>query len=316
MNAKVTAHVHFQALKRMCNVMQPRLRQNVRQSGTMANNLSESSFSSIAAAVPPDVETVITTTAASSDSSNENAVINHPPRTILILKRIPKGARPAAANLLSKLLREVLQHPLSSSNWIKLLGCSAACLAKPIRGGKSRNLTTQVVKQVRQFEMNEDNSSDLPSTHPPRGCRLRPAESVDATIAAMASSKLEDGDIKGAVRALCSDDKLAVSGMSSFSELGRLHPFAPVDRRPVPTTDTPPLQVLPSSIRSTIQSFQNGSAADPDGLRPQHLKDLLLGSADDNPLRVAVTDFVNFILRGNVPTTVSETLRYQPTGDH
>ena len=39
-----------------------------------------------------------------------------------ILKRIPKGARSAAANLLSKLIRDVLQHPLSTSSWSKLLG--------------------------------------------------------------------------------------------------------------------------------------------------------------------------------------------------
>ena len=38
------------------------------------------------------------------------------------------------------------------------------------------------------------------------------------------------------------------------------------------------------------------------------MKNLLLGSAEDNPLLVAVTDFVNFILRGNVPTTVRGTL--------
>jgi len=67
-----------------------------------------------------------------------------------ILKRIPKGARPTATNLLSKLIRDVLQHPLSTSSWSKLLGFPSACLAKPLRGGKSRNLTTQTVKQIEQ----------------------------------------------------------------------------------------------------------------------------------------------------------------------
>ena len=47
----------------------------------------------------------------------------------------------------------------------------------------------------------------------------------------MASVKLEDGDVKGAVRLLCSDDRLAVSDESTFDELRRLHPATPPDRR-------------------------------------------------------------------------------------
>jgi hypothetical protein len=41
--------------------------------------------------------------------------IDYPRCNKSILKRIPKGARPAAANLLSKLIRDVLQHPLSKA---------------------------------------------------------------------------------------------------------------------------------------------------------------------------------------------------------
>jgi len=57
---------------------------------------------------------------------------------------IPKGA--AATNLLSKLIRDVLRQPLSTSRWSYLHGFSSAWLAKPLRGGKSRILTTQIVK--------------------------------------------------------------------------------------------------------------------------------------------------------------------------
>ena len=45
------------------------------------------------------------------------------------------------------------------------------------------------------------------------------------------------------------------------------------------------------------------SAAGPDGLRPQHLKDLLLGCADDSPLLEAITDLINLLLAGKVPTS-------------
>ena len=89
--------------------------------------------------------------ASPASSAAQTDVITHPQMNSQILKRIPKGARPAAANLLQKLIRDVLLHPSSSSHWTKLLGFSSNCLAKPSRGGKSRNLTTQIVKQISEI---------------------------------------------------------------------------------------------------------------------------------------------------------------------
>ena len=37
-------------------------------------------------------------------------------------------------------------------------GFPSACLAKPSRGGKSRNLTTQLINQVQQYEVGVDKS--------------------------------------------------------------------------------------------------------------------------------------------------------------
>ena len=243
-------------------------------------------------------------------SASSATAIGHPLcNNSSLLKRIPKGARPAAANLLLKLNRDVLQHPLLTSSWSKLLGFSSACLAKPSRGGKSRNLTTQIVKQIFQYEHGVvESPSELPGFRPTR-C-TKPAKAYDEIIARTASVKLEDGDFKGAVRLLCSNDRLAVPDESTFDELRRLHPAAPPDRRPVPTAITPSLQVSPSAVRAAIRSFPNGSAAGPDGLRPQHLKDLLIGTSDDNDsqLLVAVTDLTNLLLEGKIPSSVRVSL--------
>ena len=144
-----------------------------------------------------------------------------------ILKRIPKGARSAAANLLSKLIRDVLQHPLSTPSGSKLLGFPSACLAKPSRGGKSRNLTTQIFKQISQYDQGvaELPSESISFNHPHR---TNPPEKKthDEAIARLASVKFEDGDVKGAVRLLCSDDRLAFPDESTFDDLRRLHPTA------------------------------------------------------------------------------------------
>ena len=138
--------------------------------------------------------------------------------------------------------------------------------------------------------------------------RSKPVKTYDATIAAIASTKLEDGDVKDAVRLLCSDDRIAVPNDATLAELSRLHPPTPANRRAAPSSETPPLQVLSAAIRAAIQTFPNGSAAGPDGLRPQHLKDLMLAATDDNPLLMAVTDLINLLLEGKTPLPVRGSL--------
>jgi len=106
------------------------------------------------------------------------------------------------------------------------------------------------------------------------------------------------------VQILCSHDKLASVNNTTLNELGCLQPYAPLDRRPAPSTVVPPLQVFPV----VIHSFPNGSAGGPDSLRPQNLKDLLLGAPNDHPLLLSVTDLVNLQLAGLTPLLVWRTL--------
>ena len=244
---------------------------------------------------------------AISTSRNYGDVIQHPVRCAPILQRIPKNARVCVANLLLKLINDILQHPTSSTCWSRLLGFPSACLAKPARGGKSRNLTSGIIKQVQLYEAGTNQSTVAPTRYH-RAVQRRPVRTPEQQIAAMAAAKLEDGDVKGAVRLLCSDDKLAIVNATTMNELSRLHPSTPADRRPVPSIVVPPLQVFPSALRTAIQSFPNGSAGGPDGLRPQHLKDLMLGASDDHPLLVAITDLTNLQLEGHTPSSVRSTL--------
>ena len=78
----------------------------------------------------------------------------------------PEGAQPMARNLLQKLIRDVLRSPLSTSSWLRFLAFTSSCLAKAIRGWKSHNLTTMVIKQVRQHELN-NSAITTPSDHLP-----------------------------------------------------------------------------------------------------------------------------------------------------
>ena len=61
---------------------------------------------------------------------------------------------------------------------------------------------------------------------------------------------------------------------------------------------------------SSIRSFVPGSAGGPDGLRPQHLKDLTSATAGDAGRRLLteLTEFANMCLIGRVRTIIQPVL--------
>jgi len=58
------------------------------------------------------------------------------------------------------------------------------------------------------------------------------------------------------------------------------------------------MQTTSSFVRAAVASFPNGSAKGPDGLRPQHIKDLVAEVDSNGPLLENTTEFVNIILEG------------------
>jgi hypothetical protein len=124
-------------------------------------------------------------------------------------------------------------------------------------------------------------------------------------VARRATVKLEEGDVRGALRVLSSRDTIAPKNDETISSLRALHPPLPDDRRaPPPPASSPALQVTQLEVKAGIFSFPHGSAGGPDGLRPQHLKDLLAGKDDNDPLLLAITDFINLVLAGKAPEAV------------
>jgi len=80
------------------------------------------------------------------------------------------------------------------------------------------------------------------------------------------------------------------------------HPAAPLDRRPAPVASATSLVVSAANIRSAIRGFAPGSAAGRDGLKPQHLKDMI--DLRGETLTLALADFANLVLAGRVPHSV------------
>ena len=88
--------------------------------------------------------------------------------------------------------------------------------------------------------------------------------------------KLSDGDVTGAIQILSSDFSLAPSNIETMEALQRKHPPAPsnVHLPPPPSTSVAHMIVTSEEILKAIRSFGPGSAAGPDQLKPQHLKEL------------------------------------------
>jgi len=87
--------------------------------------------------------------------------------------------------------------------------------------------------------------------------------------------KLEDGNIRAAVRIIYSDEKPALTNDVTLDALRQRHPPASVNRSVVPDPFTfNAVSVTESDVIKAIRSFPAGSVAGPDSICPQHLLDL------------------------------------------
>ena len=112
---------------------------------------------------------------------------------------------------------------------------------------------------------------------------------------------MEDGNFKTALRLICSDDTPAIPNAETREALQLKHASKPPDRRDPPqpkqgATQTP-LTMTSETVMTELQSFPVSSSDGPDGLTPQHLKDLVSNNTSSELLE-ALTSLVNLILGG------------------
>ena len=136
----------------------------------------------------------------SPPSSSLSGITDLPPRpAVKILKRVPHASCEVAAKKLATVVGNVVNCN-DHGSWVRLQRFPARCLRVPQRGGRRRNLASQVILQV--------NEKSDPPAQPP--CK-RPLKSncSDDNLAARVAAKLEEGDVKGAVRLASSEDSIA-----------------------------------------------------------------------------------------------------------
>ncbi|KAL0860219.1 hypothetical protein ABMA27_010526 [Loxostege sticticalis] len=188
---------------------------------------------------------------------------------VRVLRHIPKGARFMAAGKLCTIIDDCL-HTNSAEDWFKLLSFSYSALRVPDTTG-SKPLTSKVKCNI------DSTNLYLPED-------------------------IHDGDLRGAVRLLLSDSSLAPTNENTLRALNDKHP-APsrsVNLPPEPNLSSLFLTVTAMDVSNAIASFYNGSAAGLDGLRPQHLKELISSPAGNNGPRLleSLTKLCNFLLKG------------------
>ena len=138
---------------------------------------------------------------------------------------------------------------------------------------------------------------------------LRKQRNADeaSVMAATVSSKIEDGNIKAAIRILPSDDKPAPNSATPLLNLLDKHPRPAAYKHLSPDDNLPkPLQVAEADILQVIRSFLAGSSGGPNGLRPQHILKLVTCKEIGTGLMSSIAAFANLLLKGKYHDEVAQ----------
>lgn len=208
-----------------------------------------------------------------------------------VIKHIPKSARPACASLLTQLIRSVIANPNDLDVWLHLLCWCRLVLISPKRGGQRNCIASTIKRRVAAFDSLDLSVDGISPSAATRSSSFNLADAVRA--------KLEDGNMSAAVRLISSDDAPTAFNQETFQLLKEKHPSAPTYRASLPdSAGLSALTVEESHVKRAIQTFPPGSSGGLDGLRPQHLKDLINCVASGAQLLSALTEFVNLLLSG------------------
>jgi len=224
------------------------------------------------------------------------------PISLALVRHIPRSARPACATHLSKLFRSVVAHPEVATNWLAILEWGGSILAPPIRGGKRHNFASVIKKCVSDFSYSGSNTVK----HARDGALKSHSKSDTFSLAQAVAAKLEDGNLRAAIRLLNSDDTPAAPSEENLRILQDKHPLASgtcVDLLAAAPTSC--LVATDSEVRQAVLSFPAGSSGGPDGLRPQHLKELVLCRESGSDFLGDLTAFVNMVLAGSCPKEIA-----------
>jgi len=215
------------------------------------------------------------------------------------LRHCPKGARREVAILLAEHIERVVSQN-SCTAWKNLFILPYHLLAVPKKDEKVNNLTSWLKTKVTMIR-----SPDMDNLHIP--IASRPKKNRKSNFRKSVESKLAEGDTRGAIRLLTTDDTFAPDDDATFQSLLLKHPTHPIPTKfPVPPDSPDRLVLEAADISKSIRTFACGTAGGLDSLRPQLLKELTsltVGDAGDR-LLTAITNLTNLITVGILPEEI------------
>jgi hypothetical protein len=136
-----------------------------------------------------------------------------------VLKFIPKGARRAFSRSLKELLLHVAANPDDTQRWLRLLLFPFLCLKQPERGGKRKrkSLASLVIANIGSF--NTSASAAALIAPPKKTQRHTKKPAGIEQLARLVADKIDEGDVKGAVRLTCSDATVAPFDQATYEKL-------------------------------------------------------------------------------------------------
>ena len=194
-------------------------------------------------------------------------ILNEVGCAVPVIKHIPKSARHSCATHLTGVLKDILADTDAADRWHRLLLWPFLVLSTPRRGGKRNQVAITIKKRISSY----GDLDPLSVIKGPTSSKLSTASLADAV-----SAKLEDGNIRAAVRLICSDDALAPFDQNTLGQLQHKHPVPQYARDVIPDPDNrSSVGMEEADVKRAISSFPAGSSGGLDGLRPQHIKDLV-----------------------------------------
>jgi len=231
-------------------------------------------------------------------------IVDHPNLSGNIIKHIPRSARPHCATQLTAVIKKIAAQPDDTTAWSRLLNYGKQLLLVPPRAGRKHNVANILKKRTVDTFSTSTTAAHQPS-RPPATASVDDRQALSAAV----RSKLEDGNIRAAVRIICSEEKPAANNDATLKALRERHPPAAVDFAAVPDPSAfSAMSVTEREVSRAIRSFPAGSAAGPDGIRPQHLLDLITCKEAGQELVAAITELVNLLLEGRCPPAVASVL--------
>lgn len=190
-----------------------------------------------------------------------------------MIKFIPRAARQHCATLLTRLILDIVSKSDGLEEWTKFLAFGRYILTRPVKGGSRKNLSSIIISRCNNFRVTfakgEQPVADGKEGSISKGKKDKKdgksaGRDSRAALGRGVASRLEEGNFKGALRLLTSDDSLAMQTAATLSALKEKHPTAPQDRRIPPLVSHPQMSVGDALVRKALFSFPPGSTAGPD----------------------------------------------------